>query len=199
MIHCSKPLQNKAEELLVDMVHKMLSEGNLKFAQIIRNALVTKVTMATGPSILSTYPSIHCSVPHTCALTHYYAHTHTHNWTHCIHENMLFSWISSFPWRQSLCPMAWPSDQTSTLLLSGYVMMDARVLMLLFLCCACVHAPPRAAHASPLSWTSHLKRLLSRWLCWTISTSRKLMWETPFRFHLTSSLFILTMTCSVIL
>eukprot|EP00731_Ephydatia_muelleri_P024317 Em0016g588a len=39
----NKPLQNEAEDLLVDMVHKMLSEGNLKFAQIIRNALVTKL------------------------------------------------------------------------------------------------------------------------------------------------------------
>ena len=33
----------EAEIELIDMVHLMLSDGNLKFAQLLRNALVAKV------------------------------------------------------------------------------------------------------------------------------------------------------------
>ena len=40
---CSQPLVKAAEVKLIDMVHQMLTDGNLKFAQLLRNSLVTKV------------------------------------------------------------------------------------------------------------------------------------------------------------
>ena len=40
---CSQPLVKPAEIKLIDMVHQMISDGNLKFAQLLRNALVAKV------------------------------------------------------------------------------------------------------------------------------------------------------------
>ena len=39
----SQPLVKEAEVKLIDMIHQMLSDGNLKFAQLLRNALVEKV------------------------------------------------------------------------------------------------------------------------------------------------------------
>jgi hypothetical protein len=39
----NQPLVQEAEVRLIEMVHTMLSDGNLKFAQLLRNALVTKV------------------------------------------------------------------------------------------------------------------------------------------------------------
>ena len=33
---------------LINLVHKMITDGNLKFAQILRNALVEKVGVAVG-------------------------------------------------------------------------------------------------------------------------------------------------------
>ena len=33
---------------LIDLVHKMITDGNLKFAQILRNALVDKVGVGVG-------------------------------------------------------------------------------------------------------------------------------------------------------
>jgi len=39
----SQPLVKEAEVKLIDMVHQMLSDGNLKFAQLLRNSLVEKV------------------------------------------------------------------------------------------------------------------------------------------------------------
>ena len=41
----SQPLVQEAEIRLIEMVHQMLSDGNLKFAQLLRNALVTKVPL----------------------------------------------------------------------------------------------------------------------------------------------------------
>ena len=41
----SQPLVQEAEVRLIEMVHQMLSDGNLKFAQLLRNALVTKVPL----------------------------------------------------------------------------------------------------------------------------------------------------------
>ena len=40
---CSQPLVQEAEVRLIEMVHQMLSDGHLKFAQLLRNALVAKV------------------------------------------------------------------------------------------------------------------------------------------------------------
>ncbi|CAI8009601.1 Rap guanine nucleotide exchange factor 1 [Geodia barretti] len=39
----NQPLVQEAEVRLIEMVHQMLSDGNLKFAQLLRNALVTKL------------------------------------------------------------------------------------------------------------------------------------------------------------
>ena len=39
----SQPLVQEAEVRLIEMVHQMLADGNLKFAQLLRNALVAKV------------------------------------------------------------------------------------------------------------------------------------------------------------
>lgn len=39
----SKPMAKEAQLQLIDMVHQMITDGNLKFAQLLRNALVEKV------------------------------------------------------------------------------------------------------------------------------------------------------------
>ena len=39
----SQPLVKEAEVKWIDMVHQMLSDGHLKFAQLLRNSLVEKV------------------------------------------------------------------------------------------------------------------------------------------------------------
>ena len=40
------PLQKEAEIKLIELVHSMLMDGNLKFAQLVRNALVEKVSVS---------------------------------------------------------------------------------------------------------------------------------------------------------
>ena len=44
----SQPLVQEAEVRLIEMVHQMLADGNLKFAQLLRNALVAKVIPGNG-------------------------------------------------------------------------------------------------------------------------------------------------------
>ena len=43
IIWCSQPLVKDAQIKLTGMVYQLISDGNLKFAQLLRNALVDKV------------------------------------------------------------------------------------------------------------------------------------------------------------
>ena len=43
----SQPLAKDAQLKLINLVHQMISDGNLKFAQLLRNALVHKVHKLT--------------------------------------------------------------------------------------------------------------------------------------------------------
>lgn len=55
MFRYRQSLSKEIQVELIDLVHTMITDGNLKFAQILRNALVEKVCSYVGWVLCSIY------------------------------------------------------------------------------------------------------------------------------------------------
>lgn len=87
-----QPLSKELHMELLDLVHKMIMDGNLKFAQLLRNALVEKVVPIAG--ILCSAFILRWQLLKPCNLTvestdNWYCPHHT-TW-HCIQNNSAVS------------------------------------------------------------------------------------------------------------